>query len=86
MTERAAALRGHFATMLRAAMDELDISIRELSKQVGISCEHARELQAGKTLPSKLLVEKIATAVGLPSEELQNAVQRDWMRKKCGTQ
>ncbi len=78
--------RGHFATMLRAAMDELDISIRELSKQVGISCQHARELQGGKALPSKLLVEKIATAVGLPSEELQNAEQRDRMHKKCGAQ
>jgi len=86
MTERAAGPRGHFATMLSGAMDQLDISIRELSKQVGISCEHARELQAGKTLPSKLLVGKIATAVGLPSEELQNAVQRDRMHKKCGTQ
>jgi hypothetical protein len=38
-------------------------------------------LQAGKDLPSRLLVEKIATAVGQPSEELQNAVQRDSMRK-----
>lgn len=78
--------RGHFATMFCAAIDELDISIRELSKQVGISCQHARELEAGKALPSKLLVEKIATAVGLPSEELQDAVQRDRMHKKCGTQ
>ena len=75
------AVSRHFATMLSGAMDQLDISIRELSKQVGISCEHARRLQAGKDLPSRLLVEKIATAVGLPSEELQNAVRRDRMRK-----
>jgi len=81
MTQTAVGLRHHFATMLSGAMDQLDISIRELSKQVGISCEHARRLQAGKDLPSRLLVEKIATAVGLPSEELQNAVQRDRMRK-----
>lgn len=81
MTQTAVGLRRHFATMLSGAMDQLDISIRELSKQVGISCEHARRLQAGKDLPSRLLVEKIATAVGLPSEELQNAVRRDRMRK-----
>jgi hypothetical protein len=81
MTRTAVGLRGHFATMLTGAMDQLDISIRELSKQVGISCEHARRLQAGKDLPSRLLVEKIATAVGLISEELPNAVQRDRMRK-----
>ncbi len=86
MTETAAGLRGHFATVLSGAMDELDISIRELSKQVGISCEHARELQDGKALPNKLLVEKLATAVGLPLEELQNAVQRDRLHKKCATQ
>jgi transcriptional regulator with XRE-family HTH domain len=81
MTQAAVGLRRHFATMLSGAMDQLDITIRELSKQVGISCEHARRLQAGKDLPSRLLVEKIATAVGQPSEELQNAVQRDSMRK-----
>lgn len=81
MTQTAVGLRRHFATMLTGSMDQLDISIRELSKQVGISCEHARRLQAGKDLPSRLLVEKIATAVGLPSEELQNAVRRDRMRK-----
>jgi ribosome-binding protein aMBF1 (putative translation factor) len=86
MTETAASVRGHFATMLSGAMDELDISSRELSKQVGISCEHVQELQAGKALPSELLVEKIATAVGLPLEGLQNAVQRDRLHKTSGTQ
>jgi hypothetical protein len=38
-------------------------------------------LQDGKALPSRLVLEKTATAVGLPSEELQDAVQRDRMRK-----
>ncbi len=81
MTQTDVGLRRHFATMLTGSMDQLDISIRELSKQVGISCEHARRLQEGKALPSRLVLEKIATAVGLPSEELQDAVQRDRMRK-----
>lgn len=81
MTRTAASPRGHFAAMLSGAMDQLDITIRELSKQVGISCEHARRLQDGKALPSRLVLEKTATAVGLPSEELQDAVQRDRMRK-----
>ena len=81
MTQTAASTRGHFATMLSGAMDQLDSSIWELSKQVSISCEHARRLQDGKARPSRLSLEKIATAVGLPSEELRNAVQRDRMRK-----
>jgi transcriptional regulator with XRE-family HTH domain len=86
MTQTAVGLRRHFATMLSGAMDQLDITIRELSKQVGISCQHARRLQDGKALPSRLVLEKIATAVGLPSEELQDAVQRDSMRKKNDAQ
>jgi phage antirepressor YoqD-like protein len=42
MTKTAAKPRVHFATMLSSAMDQLDISIRELSKQLGISYEDAR--------------------------------------------
>ena len=80
MTEAAASRRGHFATMLSGAMDQLDISIRELSKQLGISYEHARRLRAGEVLPSKLLVEKTAAAVGVPVEQLQLAVQRDALK------
>ncbi|MGB2664586.1 MAG: hypothetical protein WAK48_11310 [Candidatus Acidiferrum sp.] len=79
MTETAAGLSGHFATILNGTMDQLDVSIRELSKQVGIWCEHARRLQAGKVLPGELLVEKIAIAVGVSLEELQVAVQRNRM-------
>lgn len=67
-------------------MDQLDISLPELSKQVGISCEHARKLQAGKALPNELLVEKLATAVGVSLEELRGAVQRDRMHKKNSAQ
>ena len=77
MTEAAASRRDHFATMLSGAMDQLDISIRELSKQLGISYGHARRLQAGEILPSQLLVEKTAATVGVSVEQLQLAVQRD---------
>ncbi len=77
MRKASASRRGQFATMLSGAMDQLDISIRELSKQLGISCEHARRLQAGEIPPSPLLVEKIAATVGVSVEQLQLAVQRD---------
>jgi hypothetical protein len=86
MRETTASPRSHFAAMLSGAMDELDLSIREVSKQLGISCEHARRLQAGEALPSRLLVEKTAVVTGVPVEELQLAVQRDRMRKKFGGQ
>jgi transcriptional regulator with XRE-family HTH domain len=86
MRDTTAGPHGHFAAMLSSAMDELDLSIRELSKQLGISPEHARRLQAGEALPSRLLVEKTAVATGVPGEELQLAVQRDRMSKKLGAQ
>lgn len=84
MIRRITSPQGHFAAMLSAAMDELDLSIAELSKQLCISCEHARRLCTGETLPSRLLVEKTAVATGIPVEELQLAVDRDRMRKGCG--
>jgi len=86
MTKTAAKPRCHFATMLSSAMDQLDISIRELSKQLGISYEHARRLQTGEAVPSKLLVEKTAAAVGVPVERLQLAAQRDRMLTKDSIQ
>jgi transcriptional regulator with XRE-family HTH domain len=67
-------------------MDEVDLSIRELSKQLGISCEHARRLQAGEAAPTRLLVEKTAVATGVPVEKLQLAAQRDRMRRKFDAQ
>lgn len=86
MSRRTSIPRGHFAAMLSAAMDELDLSSVELSKQLHISSEHARRLCTGETLPSRLLVEKTAVAAGMPVQELQLAVQRDRMRKNSGSQ
>ena len=78
--------RGHFAAMLSSAMDELDLSIKELSKQLSISGEHARRLLAGEAVPNRLSVEKTAVATGVPVEDLQLAVERDRMSKKFGRQ
>ena len=86
MTETTASPRGHFAAMLSSAMDQLDLSIGELSKQLGISCEHAQRFHDGEALLSRLLLDKTAVAVGVPVEELQLAVQLDKMRKKFGAQ
>lgn len=66
-------------------MDELDLSTRELSKQLGVSSDHARRLQEGQTLPSQLLVEKTAVATGISVQELQLAVQRDRICKSVGS-
>ena len=74
----------HFAEILNAGMQQLDITLRELSKQLRISYEHARRLQAGEVLPSRLLVEKSAKVVGIPVEQLQLALERDRILKKCG--
>ncbi|MGB2626109.1 MAG: hypothetical protein WAK20_04935 [Candidatus Acidiferrum sp.] len=68
---------GYFATILNAGMQQLDITIRELSKQLRISHEHAWKLQTGESLPSSLLVERAAQVVGVPVEKLQFAVDHD---------
>ena len=67
----------HFATILNAGMQQLDITLRELGKQLGISHEHAWKLRTGGALPSRLLVEKTAKVVGVSVEKLQLAVEHD---------
>ena len=84
MKKTPARRHSHFAEILNAGMQQLDITIRELSKQLRISHEHARRLQAGEVLPSRLLVEKSAKVVGIPVEQLQLAVERDRILKKYG--
>jgi transcriptional regulator with XRE-family HTH domain len=84
MKKTQAIQHSHFAEILNAEMQQLDITIRELSKQLRISCEHARRLQAGEVLPSRLLLEKSAKVVGIPVEQLQLAVERDKILKKYG--
>jgi transcriptional regulator with XRE-family HTH domain len=76
----------HFATLLSRHMAQQSLSIRELSKRLGISYEHARRLQTGEALPSPLLVEKMDSAIRLPHEEGQLAAQKDRMLKKYGEQ
>jgi transcriptional regulator with XRE-family HTH domain len=72
--------------MLSAAMDQLDVSSAELSRQLGISYEHTRRLCAGETLPSRLLLQKIVVATGVPADELQLALQRDRVRQRFCSQ
>jgi len=83
MTETA---NKHFATLLSGHMAQQSLNIRELSKKLGISYEHARRLQTGEALPSPLLVEKMDSAIGLPQAEGQLAAQKDRMLKKYGEQ
>lgn len=77
---------GNFAEVLNAGMQELDITFRELSKQLHISYEHARRLQTGEVLPSSLQVEESAKVVGIPVEQLQLAVEHDQPGKTAGKQ
>ena len=72
--------QSQFAAIFNAGIQQLDITTRELSKQLGISYEHARRLQAGEVLPTRLLVEKSAKVVGIPVEQLQLAAERDRIR------
>ena len=84
MKNTAANELGHFATILNAGMQQLDITLRELGRQLGISHEHAWKLQTGEALPSRLLVEKTANVVGNSVEKLQTAVEHDKMMEKSG--
>ena len=76
--------KGHFATLLSSHAAKLGLSTRDLEKALGISYEHSRRLQAGESLPSPLLVEKMAAAIGLPQAEANLAAQRDRMLRKYG--
>jgi transcriptional regulator with XRE-family HTH domain len=78
--------KGHFATMLSGHTAKRGMSTRDVEKVLGISYEHARRLQAGESLPSPLLIEKMANTIGLPQAEANLAAQRDRMLRKYGAQ
>ena len=59
------------AERLLQRMEELNLSIADLSEKVGTTYEHVRSLLRGKSIPSKLMVESFAKALRMDKAELE---------------
>ncbi|MEJ2291156.1 MAG: AAA family ATPase [Deinococcales bacterium] len=58
-----------FGRWLQRSRKLLDLTQKELARQVGCSAATIRKLEADERRPSKRVAEAVATAVGVPSEE-----------------
>ena len=56
---------------LHQLRDKADLSLRELAKQVGISSPFLSDIELGRRFPSEEILAKLASALNVPSEDLQ---------------
>jgi transcriptional regulator with XRE-family HTH domain len=72
------------AERLLQRMEELNLSIGDLSEKVGTTYEHVRSLLRGKSIPSKLMVQSLAKTLRMDKAELERLATADRIRAKFG--
>ena len=56
---------------LHQLRDKADLSLRELAKKVGISSPFLSDIELGRRFPSEEILAKLASALNVPLEDLQ---------------
>src|SRR5438874_506160 len=72
------------AERMSQRMEELNLSIGDLAKQVGATYEHVRSLVRGNSVPSRLMVESLAKALRMDKAELERFATADRISAKYG--
>ena len=70
---------------LNAAMEEQNVSIRDLARATESSYENIRRIVKGTTVPSQHLLRAISDVLGLNKDELSKIAKADKIRQKFGT-
>lgn len=73
-----------FSEKLKARMEELDMSIINLSDATGATYEHVRRVAAGDSLPSPYFLRTVCGVIGLDFEEMNKVISADKVRTKYG--
>ena len=73
-----------FGEMLQKAMADKQLSIKELSEQVGSTYEYTRRLCRGLSLPSKYMLGALAPILGLDVAEAQKLIDYDKLLVRYG--
>jgi transcriptional regulator with XRE-family HTH domain len=62
---------------LHQLRDKADLSLRELAKKVGISSPFLSDIELGRRFPSEEILAKLASALNVPLEDLQQYDNRE---------
>ena len=68
---------GFFNARLQQRMNEEDMSVRQLAREIGATYEHTRKLIGGCCLPSDFLLERLCGTLGLSKKEMTARVAKD---------
>lgn len=68
---------GRFATALKSAIEEADLSLTEVAEKADSSYEHIRKLIAGKALPSMYLLRILASVLKGDKEKWAELCEAD---------
>jgi transcriptional regulator with XRE-family HTH domain len=75
---------GKFAQVLAERMEELNLSIKDVSDSVGATYEHVRQLIKGASVPSKYMVSALSKTLKMDEDECQKLATGDRIRVKYG--
>ena len=75
---------GRLAQALIKRMNELDLTIRQLAAQSGMSYEHVRKLIKGITYPSRLALQELCCVLDLDPKQMNYLLTADRIEKKYG--
>jgi len=74
-----------FAEALRLRLEELGLSIRQLSEMTGFAYEHVRRVEKGLLMPSHRMCAAISETLHIETEKMWKLVISDKIREKYGT-
>jgi transcriptional regulator with XRE-family HTH domain len=75
---------GKFANRLQQAMENNNVSVKDLCEMIDMTYEHTRKIAKGLVVPSKNMAGIIAEAMKLPKRELQELAMEDKLLAKFG--
>lgn len=70
-----------FATNLRTLREDAGVSLRHVSRVVGVSPTFISDIERGRRMPSRAVLRKIAEAIGKPAAELAKFDPRESLRE-----
>lgn len=73
-----------FGEEMQKHMDALNLSIRDVAEKAGSTYEYTRKLVRGLSLPSKYMINTLATVLGWDAAEMHRLMTSDRIRKEHG--
>ncbi|HEV2118143.1 MAG TPA: helix-turn-helix transcriptional regulator [Terriglobales bacterium] len=76
--------QGRLARALVERMNQIDLTIRQLAQQTGLTYEHIRKLAKGEAYPSRLALQELCRVLQLETAHMESLSVADRIEKKYG--